>query len=115
MPDTSALAIRCIGALAALSPGDSLQVRVGPKRWEILDCNGLVVGQLAAGFNALDGMRCIHAKVFAIVAWDRERSEPQYQDGLACDDWEVVVPGVGIRAGFVIASARPRAEIFTFS
>ena len=79
-------------AIAALSPGDPLQVRVGARRWELLDRNGLVVGQLAVSFKGLDDMRCMRAKVFAIVSWDRERSEPQYQDGLACNSWEVVVP-----------------------
>ena len=79
-------------ALAALSPGDPLQVRAGAKRWELLDRNGLVVGQLAAGFKPLDGMRCTFAKVFAIATWDRGRSEPQYRDRFLCDSWEVVVP-----------------------
>ena len=79
-------------ALAALKPGDSLQVRVGSKRWELLDDSGTVVGKLAAGFKGIDGMRCTFAKVFAIAAWDRERSEPQYQDSILCDSWEVVVP-----------------------
>ncbi|MDE0300417.1 MAG: RecQ family ATP-dependent DNA helicase [Candidatus Poribacteria bacterium] len=79
-------------AIAALSPGDPLQVRAGAKRWEILDSNGLVVGQFAAGFKPLDRMRSTRAKVFAIASWDRERSEPQYRDRLLCDDWEVVVP-----------------------
>ena len=79
-------------AIAALSPGDQLNVRVGSKRWELLDRNGKVVGQLASGFDALDNMRCTRAKVWAIVVWNREYSEPQYQAGLPCDSWEVVVP-----------------------
>ena len=37
-------------------------------------------------------MRCVFAIVTAVVSWDRERSEPQYQDRLLCDNWEVVVP-----------------------
>ena len=79
-------------AIASLSPGDPLHVRVGSKRWEVLDCNGRVVGQLAAGFKGLDNMRCTRAKVWTIVVWNRERSEPQYRDRFLCDDWEVVVP-----------------------
>ena len=79
-------------AIAALSPDDLLQVRVGQTRWELLDSNGTIVGQLAAGFKPLHGMNCSYAKVFAIAAWNRERSEPQYRDRLLCDDWEVVVP-----------------------
>ena len=79
-------------AIASLSPGDPLHVRVGSKRWEVLDCNKRVVGQLAAGFKGLDNMRCTRAKVWAIAVWNRERSEPQYQPRLLCDSWEVVVP-----------------------
>ena len=79
-------------AVAALSPGDLLQVRVRSSRWELLDRNGTVVGQLAGGFEAPNGMRGTFATVLAIVTWDRERSEPEYQDRLLCDDWEVVVP-----------------------
>ena len=79
-------------AIAALSPGDRLNVRVGSGRWELLDRSGTMVGQLAGGFQAPDGMRCTFATAMAVVRWDRERSEPQYQDGLQCDSWEVVVP-----------------------
>ena len=80
------------GAIAALSPGDPLQVRAGPDRWELLDRNGTVVGQLARTFRPPPGMRCEYAAVMAIVRWDRERSEPQFQANLRADSWEVVVP-----------------------
>ena len=79
-------------AIAALSAEDPLQVRIGAKRWELLDGNGTVVGQLAGGFNAPPGMHCTDATVLAIATWDRERSEPQYQSRLQRDTWEVVVP-----------------------
>ena len=81
-------------AIAALSPGDRLEVRARSNRWELLDRSRTVVGQLAGSFGAEapDGMRCTFATVLAIVTWDRERSEPQYRDRLQCDDWEVVVP-----------------------
>ena len=80
------------GAIARLSPGDALQVRKGSNRYELLDSNGTVVGQLAGGFEVLPGMRCAFATVMAIVAWDRERSDPQFRGRLKCDVWEVVVP-----------------------
>ena len=79
-------------AIAALSAGDLLQMRVGASRWELLDSNGTVVGQLAGNFEAPPEIRCIFAKVLAIATWRREHSEPQYQRGLLCDTWEVVVP-----------------------
>ena len=37
-------------------------------------------------------MRCEYAVVMAIVRWDRERAEPQFQSNLRSDSWEVVVP-----------------------
>ena len=79
-------------AIAALSPGDLLDMRVGSHRWELLDRDGTVVGQLAGSFKAPDGMRCTFATVLAIATWDSERSEPEYRDRLQCDNWEVVVP-----------------------
>ena len=79
-------------AIAELSPGDPLQVRAGSNRLELLEGGGTVVGQLAGNFRAPDGMRCTFGTVLAIVAWDKERSEPEYQDRLRCDEWEVVIP-----------------------
>ena len=79
-------------AIAALSPGDSLQVIVELGRWQLLDRQGVVVGLLAGGFEPPQNMHCVAATVFAIATWDRERSEPEYRDALRCDGWEVVVP-----------------------
>ena len=80
-------------AIAALSPGDPLNVRVvDGGRFELLDRSGTVVGRLAKGFGPPRSSRCIAATVRAVVTWSREESEPQYRDGLKCNDWEVVVP-----------------------
>ena len=38
-------------AIAALSPGDLLEVRNGSHRWELLDSQGTAVGQLASSFK----------------------------------------------------------------
>ena len=79
-------------AIAALSAGDSLQALPGQNRWDLLDKNGVVVGQLAGSFKPPDGMRCTSATVLAIASWRRDLSEPNYQRNLRCDAWEVVVP-----------------------
>ena len=79
-------------AIAALSPGDPLEVRAESNRWELLDRGRTVVGQLAVGFNEPNGMSCASATVLGIATWDKGRSEPQYRDRLQCDSWEVVVP-----------------------
>ena len=51
-----------------------------------------VVGQLASNFAPPDGMHCTSATVLAIVTWDKEKSEPQFQGNFRCENWEVVVP-----------------------
>lgn len=79
-------------AIAGLSPGDLLQIRMGARRYELLDSTGTVVGQLVGGFEVPSDMRCAFATVMAISTWDRERSEPEFQDRLQCDAWEVIVP-----------------------
>ncbi len=80
-------------AIAALSSGDQLETRITKNGyWELLNRSGMVVGRLAQAFEPPPGTRCRSATVFAVVAWSREASEPQYRDSMKCDAWEVVVP-----------------------
>ena len=66
---------------------------------ELLDRKGTAVGQLAVSFEVPHGFRCKFATVLAIVTWGREKSEPEYLDGLRCDEWEVVVPELVFEPG----------------
>ena len=80
-------------AIAALSPGDRLGVRMGPRgRWELLNSQGRVVGQLAGSYRVPDGLQVKFAMVMAVAVWDKVDSDPEYQRGIKCDRWEVVVP-----------------------
>ena len=80
-------------AVAALSPGDPLEVRVDEQgRRNLVDGSGTAVGRLAKSFDPPAETRCTCATVLAVVTWSREASEPHYQDGLKCDTWEVVIP-----------------------
>ena len=80
-------------SIAALSPGDVLEVRVDEQsRWNLFDESGTAVGRLSRSFKPPVGTRCASATVLAVIAWSREASEPKFQDGLQCDTWEVVVP-----------------------
>ena len=64
-------------AIAALSPGDPLKVRVlDGGRLELLDRSGTAVGRLAKGFRPPPSTRCVAATVRAVVSWSREESEP---------------------------------------
>ena len=80
-------------AIAALSPGDPLRVRVGAKgQWELLNRAGRVVGRLSKSFSPPPRKSCRSAGVLAIVAWSREASGPDYRERMRCDSWEVIVP-----------------------
>ena len=79
-------------AIAALSPGDPLRVRTTQQPWLLLDHTGTVIGRLAKGYAPPADKRLRSATVAAVVARRRADSEPQYQDALRCEAWEVVVP-----------------------
>ena len=81
-------------AIATLNPGDRLPVRLDTDRWDLLDDNGMMVGPFARGFSAPPGADRAHAEVLTIVSWDKERSEPEYRQGLcarlgnwSCRSW----------------------------
>ena len=79
--------------IAALHPGDPLQARQTKQgRWELFDQAGNRVGRLARKFTAPAGKRCLSAKVLAIVTRTRDQSQPEYQDRIKCDAWEIVIP-----------------------
>ena len=82
-------------AIAAIAPGDPLTLRQtggDGNRWELFDNAEHRVGRIARDFKPPPGMYCRSATVLAIVTWSRELSEPQFQPGIKCDAWEVVVP-----------------------
>ena len=79
-------------SIAALSPGDPLQLRPGTERWQLLDHRGAIVGELAGIFEIPAGMQCVQASVSAIATWGRHQSDPKYASALKCDQWEVVIP-----------------------
>lgn len=80
------------GAIASLSAGDELSLDASGNRLELLDRKGGRVGRLARAFVPPKGAICVEARVAAVVERLREDSDPDYQDSLRCDRWEVVVP-----------------------
>ena len=79
-------------AIAELAPGDQLRVRRRSDRWELRNYEGVMVGTLASRFEAPSDMRCTKATVLAVAIWSRDRSDPQYQQHLKNDTWQVVIP-----------------------
>ena len=79
-------------AIAALSPGDTLQAKQNGQAWKLLDEAGTTVGILARSFEAPDNMVCTGATVAAIATWGKDRSDAEYLDRVLCEKWEVVLP-----------------------
>ena len=86
-------------AIAALNPGDTLQLQREYERWALADGNGNTVGSLARAYAPPAGMDCIAASVAAIIMRVREDSEAEYHDRLRCERWEVVVPDLVFAPG----------------
>jgi len=86
-------------AIAALSPGDALELR---KEWEhlaLVDGKGNTVGRLARAYAPPAGMSCMAASVAAIIVRERDDSEAEFRDRLRCERWEVVVPDLVFAPG----------------
>ncbi|HPE71368.1 MAG TPA: RecQ family ATP-dependent DNA helicase [Candidatus Competibacter sp.] len=81
-------------AITALVAGDALTLfwQQEHKRWLLADGQGNTVGRLARAFTPPSGMRCVEARVIAILIRRKEDAEPEYQASVRCDRWEVVVP-----------------------
>ena len=77
-------------AVRKLKPGDQLDLRTDRNPWEVTTDNGQVIGRLAKQYRPTGQFHS--ARLHAVVRWRREDSEPEYQKGLLCDEWEVVVP-----------------------
>ena len=87
-------------AISSLSAGDPLTVpTTGNGRLELLDRSGSVVARLANKFVPPSGMRCRSAQVFAVVKWNKENSDAEYQKLAKCDSWEVIVPQLEFEPG----------------
>lgn len=82
-------------AIRNLQPGDPLKLRTVSTPWELTTQEGTLVGRLARKYNPPGEVSS--ARVHAIVIWRREDSEPEYREGMKCDEWEVVVPELTFR------------------
>ena len=80
------------GAIAKLTAGDELRLRIIDDKRELVTDEGVCVGRLARAFEAPAGMHCIGGRVEAIVVRTWEDSNAEYAGSLRCDRWEVVVP-----------------------
>jgi ATP-dependent DNA helicase RecQ len=79
-------------AIANLHPGDPLLLKHTGTAWELTGLDGQAVCRLARAFTPPAGLGLLSAKVLAIVVRYREDAEPEYQDHLRCDAWELVIP-----------------------
>ena len=79
-------------AIAALKPGNALQLQANGGRWDLLDGQGRFVGRLAKSFTPPSGMSLESIRVIAVIQRHRADSSAEYQPFIKCDQWEVVLP-----------------------
>jgi ATP-dependent DNA helicase RecQ len=79
-------------AIAGLTVNSPLFMSKKGDQRNLLDDQGNVIGRLAQKFSPPAGMKCIEARVFAIIVRRREDEGVEFQDRVCCDRWEVVLP-----------------------
>lgn len=77
--------------LQRLQAGDSIELVRRKDRW-FLEKDHVQIGYLAKNYKPPEGMRCIEARVHAILVRFRQDSDPTYADRIKCDQWETVLP-----------------------
>ncbi len=77
--------------LADLQPGDALQLAHKDRQW-FLEHEGITLGRLAKKCAPPKGMKCIAARVHAVLVRFARDGDETYADSLLCDRWELVLP-----------------------
>ena len=78
--------------IAALKVGDVLLLSTDQRGYALLTPDGIAIGHLSQNFKPPTELRCITARVHAIVVWRQRDSSAEYADRCQCERWEVVVP-----------------------
>jgi ATP-dependent DNA helicase RecQ len=79
-------------AIASLRVGDQLHYVEDERGIRLDDAAGTIVGRLSKHFQPPPGMRCITARVRAVLIWRKSDSSPEYQGRCRSERWEVVMP-----------------------
>jgi ATP-dependent DNA helicase RecQ len=79
-------------AIADLRVGDPLTYVEDERGIRLDDAVGTTVGRLARHFQPPRGMRCVTARVRAVLVWRKRDSSPEFQDRCRTERWEVVMP-----------------------
>ncbi len=80
------------GRIAGLVYGSPLTLEFIDKSCYLLDAEGQRVGKLASAFVLPKGMRCVEARVHAVVVWRKDAEADTKYRPAKCEQWEVVVP-----------------------
>ena len=75
--------------------------------WMLQDAEGTAVGRLAGGFVAPEGMRCVAARVFAVVTRRHSDLDPEWAGRINAESWEVVLPELVFEAAPARQAAAP--------
>lgn len=77
--------------IARLDANSLLKLREENGSWYLLNEGGKQVGKMAGKFSASSDMRCIEARVKAVLIWRKDENDTKYGEP-KCEQWEVVVP-----------------------
>jgi ATP-dependent DNA helicase RecQ len=93
------------GTLAALKPGDALQLRFHGERWLLAEGAGRIVGRMARDWRPPENRTCVCARVWAILRRHRDQTEEKYLPSVRTDAWEVLLPELVFQPDRVLPEA----------
>jgi ATP-dependent DNA helicase RecQ len=79
-------------AIAGLRVGDQLRYVEDERGIRLDDAAGTTVARFSKHFRPPADMRCVMARVRAVLVWRKCDNAPEYQDRCRREDWEVVMP-----------------------
>lgn len=79
-------------AIASLRVGDQLDYVDDEQGIRLVDGNGVIVGRFSKSFQPPAGMRCVLARVRAVLVWRKCDNAAEFQERCQRQQWEVVMP-----------------------
>ncbi|HMO48027.1 MAG TPA: RecQ family ATP-dependent DNA helicase [Rubrivivax sp.] len=79
-------------AIARLRAGDALHYVADPRGTRLEDASGVAVACFSKHFEPPPGLRCVSARVRAVVIWRKADSKARFLARCRSEIWEVVLP-----------------------
>jgi ATP-dependent DNA helicase RecQ len=93
-----------------LRPGDPIELRQREDKWELRDRKGELVGRMASAFELAADMKCLEARVAAVLRRFVDDSQPDFRGRVRSSAWEVVIPELVLEPKDILERTQARTQ-----